>query len=486
MAGGTLRKIPVGGGPALTVCRLPGGSTYFSGTWSPDGGSIVFSCLLPTKLFEAPAGGSDSRVLLEPDDSGARQFYVALHFLPPETGARMLLFFIGENPEEGDLVVQDLVTGRREALGVTGGFFAYAPSGHILYQLGGARGGLLMALPFSLRTLKPSGDAFAVAENGGWAGVAGDGTLVYREESTELRLVWRNRSGEKLGEIGCRGVRFLNPTLSPDGRFLAVGEQSEGFEDLDVWVHDLTRSISNRITQHPGYDFSPVWSPAGDRIVFSSTRKGGLDLFVRSADGSGEPEPLVVTPDHKDAFDWSKDGRHLLFTEVNAETSSDVWRLEFEEDGRASEPVPVMQTRFSESTGALSPDGRCLAYASNRTGDFEVYVRPFPEGGREQIVSRNGGRNPRWRGDGKELYYVEGNTLVAVEATTSPSCSAGAATPLFSDAGLLDNDGFRPYDVTEDGQRFVVVTPAEGAGESRPVIRVVQNWFEEFRDREQD
>ena len=198
---------------------------------------------------------------------------------------------------------------------------------------------------------------------------------------------------------------------------------------------------------------------------------------------------LAATPRLEQLSDWSRDGKYLLYHLSGPEIGYDLWHLERNEDGSGWEPHRFLQTPFGEFVPRFSPDGRYVAYVSNESGQFEVYVQPFPEGGRKVTLSNNGGRKVRWSRDGKELFYVEGQTLVAVSVSSGSSFSVGSATPLFGHPGLGLGAGLdsAPYDVSADGQRFILAEPVgEGADAREPSIRVVQNWFEEFRDREQD
>ena len=208
---------------------------------------------------------------------------------------------------------------------------------------------------------------------------------------------------------------------------------------------------------------------------------GNWDIFFQQADGSGEAKVLLATPRDESVSDWSQDGKYLLYDLVDPGNARDLWYLERSEEGNGWTPHPFLQTRFSERTARFSPDGAFVAYLSDQSGRNEVYVRPFPEGERQWLVSSGGGNHPRWSPDGKELFYVERGGLVAVEIAFTPNFSLGSAKRLF------DYPGSIPYDVSADGQQFVLIAPAaEGAEAPEPLIRIVQNWYEEFRGREQD
>ena len=222
-------------------------------------------------------------------------------------------------------------------------------------------------------------------------------------------------------------------------------------------------------------------------MAFSSDRAGNSDIFLRRADGSGEEKVLAGTPRRDYVSDWSRDGKYLLYVTMDPETGIDLWYLERNEDGSGWEPHPFLQSPLSQIVARFSPDGRYVAYVSNESGQFEVYVQPFPEGGRKVTVSSNGGTKVRWSRDGKELFYVEEQTLVAVSVSMAGDFSVGGATRLFEHPGLLTGGNYAPYDVSADGQRFILAEQVgDGADALEPSIRVVQNWFAEFRGREQD
>ena len=340
-------------------------------------------------------------------------------------------------------------------------------------------------MPFSLETLKADGEAFPISENSLYPTVAGDQTLVYLDGtgSGQQQLVWLDRRGEKMGQIGQAQLAIRDPVLSPDGRAVAVSALETS--DQDVWIWNIARGVKTRLSSHPERDFLPVWSPTGEEIAFSSNRAGNFDIFLRQADGGGEANALAATARTEYLSDWSRDGKNLLYARDAPETGLDLWRLERAEDGSGWEPHPFLQTPFRETAATFSPDGRYVAYLSHESGQDEIYVQPFPESGRKLTVSSNGGRQPRWARDGKELFYVEGSTLVAVSVSTGSTFSVGAATRLFEHPGLRGERLFPQYDISADGQRFILAeTVGLGADAPKPSIHVVQNWFAEFRDQQ--
>ena len=485
-AGGELKKVSVQGDLAIRVCELPG-TLFEGGTWSPDGEVIVFSSATPRVLYEVPSRGGTPNLLISPEESerspgGPTGGIRRPHFLPSEAGARVLVFSFGSLTDH-TMMVQNLETGQRELLG-PGTVPFYSPSGHIVYQ-SNVRAYDLWALPFSLDTLRATGEAFPISENSRGPTVAADGTLVYLDSygSGQQQLVWLDRGGEKTGEIGPVQKAIGYPALSPDGRLVAT-TASEG-SNRDVWVHDIARGVRTRLTSAPERDFRPVWSPAGDELAFISSRAGNGDILLRQADGSGEEKVLAATPRYEMLSDWSSDGKYLLYHLNDPETGNDLWYLERKEDGSGWEPHPFLQTPSTAVVPRLSPDGRYVAYVSDESGQNEVYVQPFPDGGRRVTVSSNGGTKVRWSRDGKELFYVEGQTLVAVSVSSGSSFSVGSATRLFEHPGLRPGNNYAPYDVSADRQQFILAeSVGEGAEAPEPSIRVVMNWFAEFRDRQ--
>jgi Tol biopolymer transport system component len=341
-----------------------------------------------------------------------------------------------------------------------------------------------------LETLRASGEVFPVSENSHHATVAADETLVYldRGRSGQRQLVWVGRDGKPVEEIGQPRDRIGGPALSPDGRRVAA-VVTEG-SNQDVWVWDLARGVRNRLTTAPELDGSPVWSPAGDEVAFRSRRAGNYDIYLRQADGSGEERALADTPQNEMPSDWSKDGKYLLYQHTDPETGRDLWYLERSEDGSGWEPHPFLQEPSAQSAPKFSPNGRYVAYISHESGQPEVHVQPFPEGGRKVTVSNSGGRQVRWGRDGKELFYVQGETLMAVAVSTEGEFSPGSPKPLFEHPTLTRGRGanYTNYDVSLDGRKFVLAAPVghDATEASPPSIRVVENWFAPFKDRQEE
>ena len=481
-SGQELKRIPAEGGDPITLCDLPLG-TFIGGSWSPDGARIVFSS--GGQLYEVPARGGAAKLLSE-QESGKASPFARPHFLPFSAGTHGLVYNFGavSDPRLGLL---DLETGERRELG-PGSRPDYSASGHLIYQsslVDKKRG--LWVLPFSLETLTATGEAFPIVEGGGLPSVARDGTLVYldRVASVEGQLVWRDRGGKRLGPIGRQQAgttRF--PTLSPDGSRVAAQDNSSGHSD--IWVHETERAVATRLTFAAGLEAHATWSPSGTEITFTSDRRGSGDLFSKPAAGTGEATLLVGGPLDDDYPDWSPDGNYMVY-EVSGDPKNkgDIRYVKRKPDGGGFKEAVFLSTPRQEGAAKFSSDGRFVAYCSDESGRFEVYVRPFPQGGGKWQVSTNGGTQPRWSRDGKELFYVEGSILMAAPVKTAPSFSVSTPVSLFEDASLSGR--LHPsYDVSEEGQRFVLVGLAGEEADSPRSIHVLQNWFAEFRDREQD
>ena len=431
--GGELKKVSAEGGLSSVLCQTPG-SGFQGGTWSPDGNLIAFaSGGAASRIYGVSSRGGSPSPLISTDPSDPdEQSAIFPHFLPAEAGSRVLLFSAGTRTDQ-TLMVEDLDTGRREVLG-PGAFPFYSRSGHIVYQANRAIHDL-WALPFSLDTLQATDEAFPISGNSRGPTVAADQTLVYLDGygQGEQQLVWRGRRGERIGEIGQPQAAISEPALSPDAQLVAVSG-TEG--SPDIWIHDISRSLKTRLNFAPEDESRPVWSPDGKQIAYSHRHSSQSDVLVKPADGSGEAQPLVSTEAYEDLCDWSADGARILYQVNDPKNGRDLWYLERKPDGSGYESHPFLQTPFNEDGARFSPDGRFVAYCSNESGEVGVYVRPFPQGGARWQVSSGAGQQPRWRRDGKEIFYVEGDTMIAVSVSTGPGFSVGKAARLFQNPNL--------------------------------------------------
>jgi Tol biopolymer transport system component/predicted Ser/Thr protein kinase len=467
-----LKKVSVQGGPIVTLWELPGGSAQRP-NWSLEGRSVVFANGFPARLYEVPADGGEARLLFQVNASESRYTFQDPHFLPHRGVGRRLLLVTGF-PENTQIAALDLESGRREILG-PGQRPVYSSTGHIVYETAGD----LWAMPFSVSDLKRSGEPFPIQRGASHPSIAADGTLVSLGTTGGLeQLIWRDRRGVKLGPVGQPQRRVRAPRLSPDGRRILA----QGWDDtpqLDIWIHDVTRGSKTRLTSHPASEQRGAWTPHGNMITFTSERNGTADIFIQSADGSREPKALVATSANDFGSDWSDDGKYLIYNTCSR-GQCDLWYLKRKDGYQDFEASPFIQSPFDEYDADFSPDGRFVAYTANDSGRNEVYVRRFPDGTDMKQISMRGGAQPRWRKDGKELFYVDDTTLVAVRVAFVPKFEPGAAERLFEDKEVFPGRGMS-YDVSFDGQRILMREVLEKANLS---IRVVQNWFAEFRNRQ--
>jgi len=490
--GPNLRKVSLRQGIPIVVCST--GSPRINGAaWSPDSATIVFT--QREGVYSVPSqGGTPQKVFDHPHTESPS-------FLPMPDGRAALLFATldpGTAGEEHQIRVLVLGTNQAQVVASSPSAFPrpfYSPSGHIVYVSTSSGSPYIWAQRFSLASLTVVGEAFPIAGPGFAPTVSTDGTLVYLPGTGggEHELVWLDRRGGKTEQTGLVGF-IRNPSLSNDGRFVAYEDtpaSSAGTDSPDIWIYDLVRKTRTRLTSDPRSDRFPVWSPNAEQVAFTAFRDGSIDLFIQRADGGGPQTPVLPGENGRHFLsDWSHDGRFLLYTSTAADLSGDIGYLEKKPDGDGWEPHSFLQTEFSERSPKLSPDGRYVAYMSNESGSLEVHVQPFPQGGRRVTVSSNGGKWIRWRRDGRELFYVQQAAMIAVSVSTAAEFEIGQPERLFEHAALLDqSSGPNVYDVSADGQRFLLTVPAGGADAAEtppPSIGVVENWFAEFKDRQQN
>ena len=483
--GGQVKRVAIDGGEALTLCDLPSRRPNFGFqgvTWSPDGERIVFSSAgaFTGRLYEIQARGGDPQVLVDNQSGGARW----PHFLPSGDGPQALVYRL-DNADGGRIMVLNLETSESSEIG-PGGAAVYSRAGSLIHRPADEGEDGLFALPFSRARLQATGASFRIAEDGVGAGVAADGTLIYMDGvGSDRWLVWRDRSGAVLETVGQPQRDVGWPALSPDERRVAVASPEAG-TGYDIWLHDLTRSTKTRLTFDPGPERNPAWSPSGDQIVYWLSGANGSSLMRKAADGTGEAVALVEAENGLPGPDWSHDGRYLVYQkDLSTNASRDVVYVEIGADGTAGEPVTFLGTAADEGAPKLSPDGRFVAYVSDESGRREVYVRPFPDGPGRWQASVDGGSQPRWSRDGKELLFVRDTTLLSASVATGAGVTLGQPQELFRSDDLQAFVVTPVYDVSADGQRILTAAPAEqGVDAAPPTIRVVQNWYEEFRDRE--
>jgi eukaryotic-like serine/threonine-protein kinase len=481
---GTLKKVAVTGGPAVTLASLDG--AYSSGaTWAPDDTIILATDNVTTGLQRVSASGGQVEVLTRPDATQGELDHLWPEMLPD---GRSVLFTITARTgglDAAQVAILDLATRKIRVL-LRGGTHAhYVPSGHLIYGQGGA----LRAVAFDFASRQVRGTPVTVvpdvvtSSNGGLdVVVARDGTMAYLSvggvAGTARTLVWVDRQGRET-PIGAPPRPYFLPALSPDGTRVAVfANDQEG----DIWLWDLNRTTLTRFTAVPGRDNLQVWTPDGRRVIFSSERAGGRNLFWQAADGTGAAERLLESPNTQYPMAVSPDGRRLIFSNETAQTGVDLMALELDGTRRVT---PLLQSRFNERNGAISPDGRWLAYEADDSGRFEIYVRPYPDVNSSiSLVSTTGGTKPIWTRSGQELIYVSRTgALMRVGVPRGPTWSATKPSVVVKD-GYFTNPTWwgRSYDVSPDGQRFLMIKEGSPEENAQPTsLVVVQHWFEELK-----
>jgi serine/threonine protein kinase len=467
-AEGKLKRIDIDGGSVQVLAKavVPAG-----GTWNRDG-VILFPIVPDSAIFRVSAFGGDPipTTKLQPQQTGHR----FPQFLPD---GRHFLYYVGGSPQTRGIYVSDLVNTVSRRLLDSDGPAVYASSGHLLF----VRQGTLFAQSFDSGRLELAGIPHAIAEHVAVGGlgmaalsVSAAGSIAYRPGSSggKRQLVWFDRSGNEIARIGNPETATpAYPSVSPDYRRAAVQRSIGG--ETDIWLIELGRGRAIRFTSDPGPEIAPIWSPDGERIVFSSLGKAGVfDLYQKAVTGTGGQE-LLATAQPKQATDWSRDGRFLLYRSSDPTMDWDIWALRIDGD---RQPFPVVRTKYEERDAQFSPDGKWIAYQSNESGRFEIYVQPFPGPGEKSPVSSNGGAQVRWRRDGKELFYIalDGRLVAVPFASTSEVVETGSPTPLFpAHVGAVQDISLPNYIVSPDGQRFLIDTVKE---ESASPITVVLNW----------
>ena len=305
--------------------------------------------------------------------------------------------------------------------------------------------------------------------------VAENGTLAFQSGGAQTsQLIWFDRSGKQLGRVG-ESADYSNPSLSPDGKRLAVNVRDPKTNVRDIWLFDLARGAMSRFTYHPADDVNPVWSKDGRRIYFTSDRKGARDIFQKKVDATEEEELIFASPQFKFIEDLSPDGRLLIYNSPSGNNNSDdLWLLPL--DGERN-PRPYLNTQFFENQAAISPDGRWVAYRSDESGRAEIYVATFPQLSGKWQVSVGGGEEPQWRRDGKELFFTNYRKLMAAEVKTGSAKFESGAPKLLFETQLIIETGRNRFVVTGDGQRFLVIAPL-----TPPLlINVTLNWTAEIK-----
>jgi serine/threonine protein kinase/Tol biopolymer transport system component len=477
VANGKLKKVAATGGAPVTLSDAP---NFFGATWGPND-TIVFSPRFESGLWQVTASGGTVQPLTTPDQKRGEVGHQWPEFLPG--GNAVLLTVALETAPTWDdslIEVQLLNTGERRVLIQGGTNPHYLATGHLVY----IRAGTLMAAPFDLKGLDVTGPAVPVLEGvaEGYTGlgqfsVSRLGSLAYIPGTIEgNQLVWMDRNGSNQ-TLPAPSRNYIQPRLSPDGRKIAIRIAQL---NCDTMVYDIARGSLTRLTLD-GDNHSPVWTPDGKRITYASRKKDAYHLFWKPADGSGPEEQLTQNEDNlgpSSSMVWSPDDRVLAFIEAGPQSGRGIWLLRPDGDRI---PQPFLQDAFNEGSPFFSPDGRWLGYVSDQSGRNEVYVQPFPGPGAKWQISTDGGTEPAWTRNGREITYRNGGKMMAVEVATQPAFTASKPKLLFETANNFNGPGAN-YDVSADGQRFLMIKEDEQVATATQ-INVVLNWFEELKQK---
>jgi eukaryotic-like serine/threonine-protein kinase len=478
-AEGKLKKIPVAGGPAQVLADV---ADPFGGSWGADD-SILFAKLSSSIFRVSSAGGIVTSVTARPPAQEAHRWP---QFLPD--GHHFLFHLQGDVEHRGIYVSSIDGDKNRKFLLHAEASALYASPGCLLYL----DGDTLLGQAFDVDRLELSGEAFTVAEHVGRStgfniavSASGTGTLSYAAAILKRgRLTWFDRAGNSLGSVGVEGD-YPDFRLSPNGKALAVSLVDPKMWNPDVWLIDLTRGSLSRSTVGSALNAAPVWSPDGAKILFRTNRNGMTELYEKSAGGGGNEEPVLTNETQLAAgiespnlvsSDWSPDGRYIIASAPQQATGDDLWLVPL---GGDRKPVKFLGPLSDQMHGNFSPDGRFVAYTSNESGRFQVYVQTFPLSDRKWQVSTDGGYEPRWRADGREIYYLsDDRKLMAVSVGAGPSFDV---PKLLFQTRVPEGVTSRRmhYVPSRDGRRFLVNTET---GDALPnPITVVFNWQAELR-----
>jgi eukaryotic-like serine/threonine-protein kinase len=491
-ASSELKKVSITGGSPVPLCRINGRA--LGASWGADGTIVFATNDRSTGLLRVSERGGEPKVLTTPDPAKGEDDHLFPSVLP---GGRGVLFTITAAGGNADAQIGVLDQTSRQTTLIKGASHAdYVETGHLIYAVNGT----LRAVRFDLATLALRGDPVPVAEQvqtlaTGAANfsVSRNGTLVYVQNGTgavtgaRRSLVWVARRGSEQS-IPSVARAYFHPRLSPDGKRLALAIQDQ---EQDIWTWDFARGSLERMTFGPASELFPVWTPDGKWLFFVSSRTGG-GIYRQRADVPGDVEQLTTSPSVRGAFvldSLSPDGKLLVVTQVSSSRRAlflltvDSFTAHVAAAGQAQPLIQVPSA--SVMNGEISPNGRWLAYQSNESNQDEIYVRPFPSGDGRWPISNGGGTQPVWARNGRELFYRHGNTLLSVPVETTATFSAGTPTTVFEGSYFSPPVGLagRTYDVSPDGQRFLMIkdAPAGDPNVAPASIDVVLNWFEELK-----
>ena len=462
-AGGKLKRIDLHGGSPQTICNTPAGR----GTWSQNN-DILIDGPGPA-IYRVSASGGEAKPVTVIDRANQETFHASPQFLPD--GRRFIYFVRSVRPENTGIYVASLDSKESKRLVNSNTNAAYASlspgaPGYLLYTAGTD----LVRQAFDLKKLVLVGEPAVLAHRvliGLTRGIARaafsasqNGVLAYRTrtETGHSELVWFDRQGRRLGGVGQPGD-YSNPALSPDEKRLVVSRAEEQSRARNLWLFDLSSGGSSRFTFEPVDETNAVWSPDAREVAFNAVHGGAVDVYLKPVTGTAEPKELLASNENKQIECWSPDGRYLLYR-IDAKT----WALPLA-GGKSAGPYPMEYP-------SISPDSRWVAYTSNESGRGEVYVQSFPPTEGRWQVSSTGGTEPLWRKDGKELCYISGDRLMAVDVKTSSGAFEPGLSRVLFEARLESTRRRSRYQVADNGRRFLMNLPIE----SSSPITVTVNW----------
>ena len=474
-AQGKLKKVLAAGGGLQTLADAAVG---LGGSWSGDD-TIYFAPFNTSSIWKVSANGGMPQEFTRIDKSRDE----VSHRWPQVLADRQTLLFTvwtGPGWDEKHLEIQVGEGGAHRRLVPGASTGRYISTGHLLYS----KADNLIVAPFDLASLSITGPPVTLVERardgvgeGAQYAVSNSGTLAYVQAQAgvfERRLVWVSRDGTVI-PIAAPPNAYTDPAISPDGRSVALSVQGT---TQTLWVYDLVRSSLTTLPE-PGSLQSPLWTPDGRRLAYRATRAGYRNLFWRPADGSGEEERLTTSAGLHTPSSFSRDGRMLLFTDIAADTGNDIWVMDTDSQPRSARPV--LKTRFGEFSPKISPDGTWLAYSSDESGRLEIYVSQFPGASGKIAISTDGGAEPRWSRDGRELFYRQDDKMMAVTLTPGSPLTASSPRMLFEGRYQVADTGIGGFDVAPDG-RFLMIQ-ATVAEQPAAEFNIVLGWFGEVQTR---
>jgi len=487
-ADGKLKKIAAVGGPVQVLCDAPIGR---GGTWNRDG-VMVFARDSGVALYRVSAAGGAVTLVNGFEQKVATTLSSRWPVFLPD-GRHFLYtsvdFGADLRSEASAIYLATLDSKEHLRLVTSNSNAAYLAPGYLLFL----RNGSLMAQRFDADRLLLRGEAFAVANQVEYLSsvaralfsVSENGTLVFQSGSgaTFSQLAWFDREGKQVSTLGTP-ARYANPRVSPDGKRVAMDIDDPQSSNTDIWLIDTTHQVPYRFTFDPSQDETPLWSHDGSRILWLSDRGGKNGFYLKASNGSEIEEsptlPIGVDLSFASApSDWSSDGRFLLYTDLQEGDTLHLWVLPMNGDRK---PYRLLPGTSADVEGQFSPDGHWVAYSSNESGTWQVYVAPFPGPGGKYQISTGGGQQPRWRRDGKELFFLSRERkLMAVPLKAGPTFEFGAPVALFESRAHepLTAEEFFTYDVSSDGQRFLINANAEQK-DVRP-IDILLNWSSQLK-----